>query len=202
MLGSNPALSNSTSKTGESAVLLAVYYGREDVAEELISKGAEMDIFAASALGKVERVRELLEMQPDLVNANTSYAGTPLANAAYFGQLEVAKLLIGRGTEVNPLTRNQFGNTALHAAIAGRNRDLVEFLLAKGADVRARDSWGSTPLSVAAHEGMKEIAELLIAQGSDVNDRRSKDGKTPLTVALEEGHLEVAELLRHNGASK
>ena len=42
-------------------------------------------------------------------------------------------------------------------------------LIAKGADVNAKDEFGYTPLHHAAWNGRTEIDEMLIADGADVN---------------------------------
>ena len=70
----------------------------------------------------------------------------------------------------------------------------IKDLLAKGADVNAKDDDGGTPLLIAVTLGNKEIAELLIANGADVNVK-DKHGGTPLDWA--DG--EIAALLRKHG---
>ena len=59
-----------------------------------------------------------------------------------------------------------------HAAVSGR-KEIVELLIANGADVNAKDDVGTTPLH---HAITKEIAELLITNGADVNAKMF-DGK-------------------------
>ena len=84
--------------------------------------------------------------------------------------------------------------TPLHYAALNGNKEIVELLIAKGADmnVTANEEW--TPLHTTALEGNKEVVELLIAKGVDVN-AKDIDGKTPLNSA--EG--EIADLLRKHG---
>jgi cytohesin len=54
-------------------------------------------------------------------------------------------------------------------AVAEGRKTLVELLLARGANVAAKNKAGTTPLHVAAAKGFKVIAEILIAKGADVN---------------------------------
>jgi ankyrin repeat protein len=74
----------------------------------------------------------------------------------------------------------------------------VEFLLAHGADVNAKNYKGQTPLFNARS---LDIAELLLVHGADVNSTNN-DGETPLQAALDQGgkgQKDVEELLRQHG---
>ena len=75
---------------------------------------------------------------------------------------------------------------------------MVELLIAKGAEVNAKEGGGGAPLHVAAAFGKNEIAELLIAEGADMN-AKDDDGYTPLDWAIEGNQSETADLLRKHG---
>lgn len=72
------------------------------------------------------------------------------------------------------------------------NRDNVELLLAKGADIHAKNSDGDTPLHHAALWGRNGVVELLITQGADIH-AKNNEGKTP----LDRVYCDTAELLRN-----
>jgi cytohesin len=85
----------------------------------------------------------------------------------------------------------------LDEAAGWGRKDIVELLIAKGADVNAKfDEDGSTPLHLAAWKGHFDAAELLIAADADVNAKMD-DGDTPLDLA--KGHPEIADILRKHG---
>ena len=64
--------------------------------------------------------------------------------------------------------RNHFGRTPLHGAADEDRLEVVRLLLAKGADVYARDCRGSTPLIAAAEFASLPVLELLVEAGADV----------------------------------
>jgi Ankyrin repeats (many copies) len=94
--------------------------------------------------------------------------------------------------------------TPLSLAVWRGHKEVVELLLAKGADVNARDTYGQTPLSEAvsspymAEANRLPILELLLAHGADISGTDSH-GKTPVRLATENGRKEVAEFLRQHG---
>ena len=97
-------------------------------------------------------------------------------------------------------------NTALINASSEGNTEIVEILIAKGADVNAKDSWGITALiealtgDLCEERGYIEIAILLIKNGSDVNVVNHR-GRTALMIASGKGYTDVVDLLIANGAN-
>ena len=133
---------------------LAARFGREDLAELLIARGAD-------------------------VRAADEPAGqTALHLAAQYGQAAVAATLVARGADVNARTKG--GRTPLHDAafgLAGTSDiegrvEIVQLLLGQGADVNARERWSNrTPLddaegTASINQGNSErMAGLLRAAG-------------------------------------
>src|SRR5262249_1816232 len=79
MVSAEPTLIDARSRTGESAILTAVYHRQKEIVNLLVARGAPMDLFEASAAGEIERVERLLDgLGADAVNAFTADGWTPL----------------------------------------------------------------------------------------------------------------------------
>jgi ankyrin repeat protein/uncharacterized protein YecT (DUF1311 family) len=88
---------------------------------------------------------------------------TPLARAANFNALDVMRLLIQRGAEVNTPIQ---GFSPLFLAAARGNRDAVDLLVEHGADVNHKFAYSQTPMNAAIEGGYVEIALYLHAKGA------------------------------------
>lgn len=161
-LEENPELVKVRNCYGETPLHVAALLGRWQMAEILISFGAD-------------------------VNAKNINRRSPLHKVAGMGNKEVLTVLIEAGADVN--ARDRKGRTPLHYIVSQWNpyqhedKVMAEILLSKGAKVNAQDEEGLTPLHEAAFRGRWEIAEMLISKGADVY-AGSKNGSTPLRLAL------------------
>ena len=77
--------------------------------------------------------------------------------------------------------------------------DVMELLLARGADPARANDRGWTPLHQAAYGNRVRAARLLLEAGAPVSGSGHGEGGTPLVAALFWGHREVAELLAGHG---
>jgi ankyrin repeat protein len=197
LLKQDSALIGARTKNGITPVLLAVYAHHPEIAESLLATGIEPNIFEAAATGRVERVRELLKENPELIKAYSPDGWTPLH--LNFGNLEIVKLTLDSGADIDAVSRNKFTATPLQGAAAMEKVDLARLLIARGANVNCRGEEGGSPLHEAAGSGQIEFARLLLDHGANIN---AKDdlGKTPLTIATEFKKTEMAKFLRDHGA--
>ncbi|HEV8231342.1 MAG TPA: ankyrin repeat domain-containing protein [Thermoanaerobaculia bacterium] len=181
-------------QSGISALLLAVYSGHPEIARILLDHGATLDVFEASAVGDVDRLRELLAEDRSQASAFAPDGFTPLGLAAFFRHPEAVRLLLANGADVNVASRNTQRVAPLHSAVAGGSAEIVRDLLAHGADIHARQDLGFTPLHGAAADGNEEMIRMLLARGSD-RAARTDAGKTAADIARERGKEKVARLL-------
>ncbi|KAF5191169.1 hypothetical protein FRX31_019247 [Thalictrum thalictroides] len=142
-----------------------------------------------------ERCPSLLYHQP------RQGGNTPLHHAAYWGYLDILKLLIStcdkadqegdRAGKPKTLTlrTTSYGDNAMHKATHGSQPESVKLLIEADPNkelLRAGDRKNNTPLHLAV--GLKsdlEIARLLIKADPDFPYGANSDRKTPLLIAIE-----------------
>jgi ankyrin repeat protein len=160
LLSENFLLASQRLANGESPLMAALYRGHHDIVDALIEAGAEIDVFAAAATGRVDDLRRALE-QEGAVNARAYDGWTPLHLAAFFGHLEAARILLDAGADVDALSQNALGNTPLHAATAGRHSHVALALIERGANPHAVDAGGYTPLQIATQNQLQAVVERM-----------------------------------------
>lgn len=166
LVGTEPALAATTLPDGRSAILFARYNGRADIVQTLLTSGLRLNLAEAAAVGETDRVRRILEAWPDAANHYSSDGFTPLQLACFFGYPDSARLLIDARADVLAVARNAMQIQPIHAAVAGRNADIVRMLIAAGADVNARQQDEFTPLAAARQNQDRAIEEMLVAAGA------------------------------------
>jgi ankyrin repeat protein len=194
ILQQDPAYSEARDSTGVSLLMHSLYRGRRDLAELIASKKKALDIFEATALGRIDRLKQCLRDDPSPINSRSKDGFTALHFACFFGQPEAARLLIESGAAVDAVAANPTKVMPLHSAASARNLEAARLLLEHRAPVNARQQAGWVPIHAAAQNGDRPMAELLLKHRADpklAND----DGKTPTMIAREKGHAELAALL-------
>ena len=183
LVAANAGVVRERNAEGATPVLHAQYLGRLDLVEELAAAARPLDIWEAAATGDAERVQELADADPSLVDAFAPDGFYPLALAAFFGHLDVVLLLLDRGADVSLVAQNdRLRVTALHAAAAGDHTEIARALLDAGVPVDVTQPGGFTALHSAAANGNVALVELLREHGADA-DAPLDDGRTPRDLA-------------------
>ncbi len=143
--------------TGRSALGMAARMGHAELVGALLAAGAAVDT-------------------PDPIGY------TPLLEAARDGKLDVVTLLLGQKANIgHRAAANGLSLTALHLATAGGHQDRGKLLVARGADINARDSELATPLLWATNQH-PAVAVLLVQLGANP-DLAPKEGDSPRAIA-------------------
>ena len=189
---------NVKNNDGQTPLHYAARRGHKEIVEVLLAHGADVNIGAnynqtAAEFAMRSNHREIVQL---LVSKGADIS--PLHFALYMKDEAKARRLIESGADVN--RRTPYGTTPLDRAVGAGFKDIVELLIAKGANVNAKDNWDWTPLHSAVY-GHKDIVELLIAKGANVK-ARDGGGRTPLWYAQDKGYTDIVELLRKHGAKE
>ena len=133
---------------------LGAMIGRGDlcraVAEYMLEQGAAVDPCILAALGRLDELSHHIDDDPETVH--------------FIGKIGV----------------HADEGTPLHAAVRRSEADVIEMLIARGADVNARGSAGQTPLHLCSDP---EIARILVEAGADTEATDDEHGTTPLVWA-------------------
>ena len=154
-------------------LLEALYRGDDDKVSELLAADPELNVFEAAAFGRTDRLRNLLDEDPDRANEFGDDGFQPLGLACFFGHVGAARLLLNRGADPNTLARNEHIQAGpLHSASASEGKDeetryeLCELLLDHGADPNLEQGGGFTALDAARQNGDERLERLLLDRGA------------------------------------
>ena len=203
------ASANATDKEGLTALHRVSTRGQHKIAELLIANGADVNakdkngqtpLHLAVEKGNTITAELLLDNGADL-NSPDNRGDSPLQLA--LKDRSKGKLLIPLITKCSGVknTSDGDGNPLLFWPSLRGDKDLVELLISKGADVNARTRVGLlTPLHCAVQKNNLAIAHLLIREGARVDVWGDAVGTTPLHYALEKGSEDLAKLMINKGA--
>jgi ankyrin repeat protein len=134
----------------------------------------------------------LFKYANDNCTTDDQYRNTPLTYAAVIGNVEVVRVLLEGGANVESTNDNR--RTALHRAAYNGHLDVCRLLLDWGAKVDPVDVLEETPLHDAARQGHLSVVQLLVERGADVSIK-SKSGNTAMDLARINGKKDLAEWL-------
>lgn len=195
-------------KKGKSYLHKAVYYDAQDLIKALLDKGADIniiDMYGETPLHQAVRTKNTM-IARFLINNKASLeikdkeGRTPLLLACS-GKFDkrMIELLVEKGASINTL--NKRGNSILHELIDkadtrkwGRRstRDMLKFLIDKGANKNIKNTLGLTPLQTAERKGYLDISMVFYKSGI-------KGGKTDLHMAvIERSRYKIRRLLNNN----
>lgn len=196
---------------GRSALHLAAEHGYLQVCDALLTNKAFINskarngrtaLHLAAMNGYAHLVKFLIRDHNAMIDVLTLKKQTPLHLAAASGQMEVCKLLLELGANID--ATDELGQKPIHAAAQNNYSEVVQLFLQQHPNlVMATTKDGNTCAHIAAIQGsVKVIEELMKFDRTGVISARNKlNDSTPLQLASEGGHADVVRVLVRAGAS-
>ncbi|KAL3738998.1 hypothetical protein ACJRO7_020399 [Eucalyptus globulus] len=192
-----PKLAEKVNTDGFSPLHIAAARGDVEIVRELLTVGPHLcsvkgrerriPLHYAAANGKVDVMKVLLAASPESVEETTAREETMLHLAVKNNRFDAVVVLVDHLKQHKKEQvinwKDHKGNTALHLAAAGKNFEVVNFLLFKHdvefevVEVNAVNNSGLTPLDVSTpsrrEAGDREIREILVRAGAEHGRGRS-----------------------------
>jgi ankyrin repeat protein len=174
-------------KTGDSALHLALYGEKWDVAENILSEFKDYDVNVTNSLGCLPLYLSL------------GYSPFDLPVQFEFKMALMKKILSRTNSENVNKHINRYGDSALHYAITNQSKTVVEELLKhKDVDMNSKNKRNCTSLHLASKwkEIPVDLFKKILKKSTYVN-AQDEDGNTALHVAvLNESKTAIKELLK------
>lgn len=136
-----------------SPLMQALYERRQADVDAILATNPDLDVFEAAALGRTDRVSDLVAADPGLATALSPDGFTALHLAAFLGTTETARVLLASKS------RQSLVLCAAAALCNGRNE--------RGAPVNGQQQKGYTALDEAEMTNQDDLRDLLPEYGAD-----------------------------------
>jgi len=208
MLSSGINANESEEENGFSPLFFCTTSGHEDIVKLLIKNGAQVnrtnkdgDTALLHLLKEINTpttiLKGLIETTEDL-DFRDKENGTALMYASGFGNLELVKMLVSKGADINARD-SKTGSCALMEAISNHESEVAIYLINNGADVKHTLLGGESLLIQTLFEKLSDVALTLIQHGHDVNVYDSNN-LSALSGAAAGGYLDIVRELIKRGA--
>lgn len=102
-----------------------------------------------------------------------------LEEIIFNGDLELFKSTVDSLDDIN-IQHEKYGWTLLHMSIRRDEREMVQYLLDKGADINLVDGVGWTPLMESIMDDMPELCKILVDAGADKTIANQRGATAPM----------------------
>ncbi|XP_055874641.1 ankyrin repeat and KH domain-containing protein 1-like isoform X1 [Biomphalaria glabrata] len=202
LLSHNAEINSRTgSKLGISPLMLAAMNGHTAAVKLLLDMGSDINaqietnrntaLTLACFQGRHEVVSLLVDRKANIEHrAKTGL--TPLMEAASGGYVEVGRVLLDKGADVNAPPVPSSRDTALTIAADKGHYRFVELLLHRGASVDVKNKKGNSPLWLACNGGHSDVVSLLVQAEADIDSQDNRKVSC-LMAAFRRGHIKVVK---------
>lgn len=175
---------------------IAVEQGWKSIIKLLVEHGAKLN--CADKNGRTPALVAMKLGDKKIVQILAGHeGGMTLSVAAYLGDTDATKRLLEGGAKVD--AKDAEGQTPLRYAAREGHAEVVELLLAKGANADGKGS-GDTPLLDALWRRHVDVATVLVNHGARIEGEHSVSRMSPLHMAAQDGLTELVRLMIAKGA--
>jgi ankyrin repeat protein len=162
---------NDKNSRGERVLISTLYYGKKEIIDLLIDRGATIPddeetlrgVLYITASNGMERPFNIA-VEKSKKKGMDWWTGIPMQACARGGSVEIAKALIDKGLDFR--NKNIYGVEPIHIAAENGRSEFIEFLLSKGVQIDNPSLMGKTALHFAQENGHDKLADLLIHKGA------------------------------------
>ncbi|KAK6176196.1 hypothetical protein SNE40_014525 [Patella caerulea] len=203
----DPSVINKTFK-GVTPLIFASHQGQETIVEELLKKGADINIVdhlgntavAAAIIGEKKRIAKYLIGKGCDITVTDNNGRTAIHSAAIEDFGDIISLLIQKGCDAN--IQDKVGDTALHDAISKDSTNAINTLCkSQSTDLTLVNRKGFNPLHHAALRGNTQALESILMRNKGLVNVKKADGFTALHVAAINNHDDCARILIQRGGA-
>eukprot|EP01043_Picozoa_sp_COSAG02_P037836 COSAG02_NODE_2870_length_7858_cov_11.781931_1_plen_730_part_00 len=199
--------------SGFTPLMLAAWYGHDDVVSVLLQHGADANrrlstasyangvtpLFVAARNGWPKVVMLLLGARADPELRRSSDGSTPLATAAKHGRTEVIQVLVRAGVAIDSPDSDE--STPLLLAAKHGHPPVVELLLKSDAEPNGSTAWRPNALVVAAHQDDVAVIDAILRAKPGCVNMKLPNGATALHMAAACGNVAATTRLLDAGAN-
>lgn len=152
----------------------------------------------AATCGKKQQIEELCNIYGNNIIETCAQGGsTALHWGAFNGDLEMVKLLVQKGADINHKTDQ--GISTLSISVQQGHLEVIRYLIEQGADIHAKNEDGYTAFHWSVEGGHIDVVKYFVEQGTDIG-LQGINGNTPLHFSAEKGYLDCLKYLCEQGA--
>ena len=199
--------------SGFTPLMVAVWYGHDDIVSALLQHGADANrrlntasyangvtpLFMAARNGWPKVAMLLLGGRADPELRRASDGSTPLATAAKHGRTEVIQVLVRAGVAID--SPDSDDSTPLLLAAKHGHPSVVELLLKSGAEPNGSTAWRPNALVVAAHQDDVAVIDAILRAKPSCVNMKLPNGATALHMAAACGNVAATTRLLDAGAN-
>lgn len=191
---------NAKDPSGNTPLLNATGGKQQNIAEYLISKGADLNaanndgitICHSCIINDTPTIfKKIMDSGAKFDVPDAKFGAQPIHYAAYLGKIEYLKILVTRGADIN--ARNKSDETPLYKAIENNHEDIAIYLIEHKADPNIITKNNKTPLVLAVDLSLIKIINMLVVSADDVNIGKA------ILLAIEKNKPDIMKILI-NGA--